>query len=211
MRRRPAIILRLVLLTLSVCSPLGAQAVGVAYQIARSNQYDMLDMSGPGLRLRASAPIELRYDYLLTDFRRFENPCGPFPPLSCGPDTLDTSSRVHTLFIAARARLFSGGSFHLVALPELGYMWGTITKRRAATGEEYVSYSGDAPGAGIALELSAARVGGTPIGGWIAARVRGLTHPGVRVADVLEPFRGLDWIRSVEIGVTVSLQPRAGP
>src|SRR2546422_10705123 len=82
MSRRPMIILRVVMLTLGVCSPLGAQALGAGYQIARSNEIDMLQSSGPGLRLRFPGPIDLRYDYLLADGQRFDSPCGGFLPRS---------------------------------------------------------------------------------------------------------------------------------
>lgn len=37
---------------------------------------------------------------------------------------------------------------------------------------------------------------------------RGFVHPGEPAADGYEPHRGLDWIRSAEIGVTVALPPR---
>jgi len=67
MSRRPMIILRGVILMLVVCSPLGAQTLGAGYQIARANQIDIRRASGPGLRLRFRVPIDLRYDYLITD------------------------------------------------------------------------------------------------------------------------------------------------
>ena len=60
------IILRCLILTLGVCTPLGAQAFGAGYQIARANQIDIGQASGPGLRLRFRVPIDLRYDYLIT-------------------------------------------------------------------------------------------------------------------------------------------------
>ena len=202
MSRRPFANLLVVLSTLSVCRPVGAQVLGAGYQVARSNQFDMLKTGGPGLRLRFPMRIDLRYDYLLGDVRRFENPCG-FAPPSCGPDTLDTAARIHTLFLAARVRLVSRGSFELSALPEIGVAAGTITKRRAATGVEFTSYDGVIPGAGAALEISTSGLAGTPIGGWIAVRVRGFVHPGTVPADAYDPFDGVDWIRSVEIGMTV--------
>ena len=209
MRRRPMIILRGVMLTLGVCSPLGAQALGAGYQVARSNQIDMRQSNGPGLRLRFRVPIDLRYDYLFTDGQRFDSRCagGPLPP-QCAPETIDYSSRLHSIFIAARARLLSRGSFSLFALPEVGFVSGTIAKRSAATGQEGASATGGGLGAGAAVELFASRVGGTPIGGWIAARVRRFVHPGTSAVDGYDPHRGLDWIRSVEIGVTFALQSR---
>ncbi len=209
MSRRPMIILRGVMLTLGVCTPLGAQAFGAGYQIARANQIDIGQASGPGLRLRFRVPIDLRYDYLITDGQRFDTPCGGFilGP-ACANQTINYSSRLHSIFIAARARLLSSGSFNLFALPEVGFVSGTISKRSAATGQEGASATGGGLGAGAGLELSATRVGGTPIGGWIAARVRRFVHPGAFAADVYEPHRGLEWIRSVEIGVTFAPQSR---
>ena len=204
--RRPLVSLLAALLALRLCAPLGAQVLGAGYQMARSNQVDMLEPGGLALRIRFPIPMDLRYDYLLADTRRFENPCLEPAPPSCGPDTLDTATRLHSVFLAARAPLFSHGSFALFGLPEIGVAVGSITKRVAATGAEYTSYKGIMPGAGVALELSASRVAGTPIGGWIAARVRGFTHPGTVPADGYDPFHGLDWIRSVEIGLTFAMQ-----
>ena len=207
MSRRPMIILRGVMLTLGVCSPLGAQSFGAGYQIARANQIDIGQASGPGLRLRFRVPIDLRYDYLITDGQRFDTPCGDFilRP-ACANQTINYSSRLHSVFIAARARLLSRGSFNLFALPEVGFVSGTISKRSAATGQEGASATGGGLGAGGAVELFAARVGGTPIGGWIAARVRGFVHPGAYIPEAYHPHRGLDWIRSVEMGVTFALR-----
>jgi hypothetical protein len=207
MSRRPMNILRGVILTLGVCSPLGAQVFGAGYQVARANQIDMRQASGPGLRLRFRVPIDLRYDYLITDGQRFDTPCGGFIPPNCPPETINTSSRLHSVFIAARARLLSRGSFQLFALPEVGIVSGTIVKRGVASGRG-TSATGGGLGAGAALELFASRVGGTPIGGWIAARFRKFVHPGTYAADGYEPHRGLDWIRSVEIGVTFALNQR---
>src|SRR6266550_1520938 len=154
---RPMIILRGVMLMLGVCSPLGAQVLGAGYQVARSNQIDMRQSNGLGLRLRLRVPIDLRYDYLITDGQRFDSRCagGPLPP-QCAPETIDYSSRLHSIFIAARARLLSRGSFNLFALPEVGFVSGTIAKRSAATGPE-IRPSWDllrrrlraAPGAGL--------------------------------------------------------------
>ena len=205
------IILRVVMLTLGVGTPLGAQALGAGYQIARSNEIDMLQSSGPGLRLRFPGPIDLRYDYLITDGQRFDTPCGGFilGP-GCANQTINYSSRLHSVFIAARARLLSRGSFDLFALPEVGFVSGTISKRSAATGQEGASATGGGLGAGAAVELFASRVGGTPLGGWIAARVRRFVHPGAyAIADGYDPHRHLEWIRSVEIGVTFALRPPA--
>jgi hypothetical protein len=208
MRHRLLSLLRSVILTLSICSPLGAQTVGVGYQLARSDQNDMLESGGPGLRVRFKAPVDLRYDYLTSEIERFENPCGGFAPPSCGPDSLATSTHLHSVFIAARARLVSLGAFHLFALPEAGFVTGKIVKRTVATGQEFTSYTGGALGVGIALELSAARLGGTPVGGWIAARIRHFTPSGPAPADTVRPWYWLDWIRSVEVGLTVALAPR---
>src|SRR6266446_9765262 len=129
------IILRGVMLTLGVCSPLGAQALGAGYQIARANQIDMRQSNGLGLRLRFRVPLDLRYDYLLADGQRFDTPCGGFiiGP-GCADQTINYSSRLHSIFIAARARLLSRGSFDLYALPEVGLVSGTIVKRSVATG-----------------------------------------------------------------------------
>ena len=207
MSRRPMIILHGVILMLGVCSPLGAQSFGAGYQIARANQIDIGQASGPGLRLRFRVPIDLRYDYLITDGLRFDTPCGGFilRP-ACANQTINYSSRLHSVFIAARARLLSRGSFNLFALPEVGFVSGTISKRSAATGQEGASATGGGLGAGGAVELFAARVGGTPIGGWIAARVRGFVHPGAYIPEAYHPHRELDWIRSVEMGVTFALR-----
>ncbi len=200
--------LRGVMLTLSVCSPLSAQVVGAGYQVARSDQMDTREARGPGLRFRFRGPIDLRYDYLAGDGQRFDSPCGGFIPPDCGPETINYSSHLHGVFVAARARLLSRGSFDLFVLPEVGLVSGTITKRSAATGQVGASATGGALGAGAALELSASRVGGTPIGGWIAARLRGFVHPGAYALDAYEPHRSLNRIGSLEVGVTVDLQPR---
>lgn len=201
--------LRALILTLIFSAPLGAQTLGAGFQIARANQIDMRQSSGPGLRVRFRQPIDLRYDYLITDGQRFDTRCagGPLPP-QCAPETIDYSSRLHSIFIAARARLLSRGSFDLFALPEVGFVSGTISKRSAATGQEGASATGGGLGAGAALELSASRVGGSLIGGWIAARFRGFVHPGAYAVDGYEPHRELDWIRSVEIGLTLAIQPK---
>jgi hypothetical protein len=208
MTRHPMIMLRgVAMLTLGVSSPLGAQALGAGYQIARANQIDMLQSGGPGLRVRFRVPIDLRYDYLVADGQRFDSPCGGFilGP-ACTQQTINYSSRLHSIFVAARARLLSGGSFELFALPEIGFVSGTISKRSAATGQLGASSTGGGLGAGGAVELFASRVGGTPIGGWVAARVRKFVHLGTYTADAYEPYRGLEWIRSVEFGVTFALR-----
>lgn len=194
--------LRSVILTLSVCSPLSAQVLGAGYQVARSNQTDMRQSGGLGLRLRFAAPVDLRYDYLASDGQRFDSPCGGFVPPDCGPETINYSSRLHSVFIAARARLVSRGSFQLFVAPEVGLASGTISKRSAATGAEGASATASFPGVGAALELSASGLGGTALGVWIGARVRHFMHPGTMALDSYEPHRELDWIRSVEVGVT---------
>ena len=209
MSRHPTNMLGSVILALCLSSPLGAQTVGIGYQLARSDQNDMLESGGPGLRVRFKAPVDLRYDYLTSEFERFENPCGGFAPPSCGPDSLATTTHLHSVFIAVRGRLVSVGAFHLFALPEAGFVTGKIAKRTVATGQEFASYTGGALGVGIALELSAARVGGTPVGGWIAARIRHFTPSSSPPADTVQPWYWLDWIRSVEFGVTVALVPRS--
>lgn len=200
-------ILRGVILTLSVCSPLSAQVVGVGYQVARSDQIDTRGSHGPGLRLRFPVPIELRYDYLAAHGQRFDSPCGGFIPPNCGPETIDYSSHLHSIFLAARARLFSRGSFHLFALPEVGLAEVMIAKQ-SATGTQGASASGSILGAGAALELSASRIAGTAIGGWIAARYRRFVAPGAYALDGYEPHRQLNQIGSVELGVTIAFQPR---
>ena len=206
MTRHPMFMLRgVAMLTLGVSSPLGAQALGAGYQIARANQTDMRQSNGLGLRVRFRVPIDLRYDYLVADGQRFESPCGGFIPPNCPPETINSSSRLHSVFIAARARLLSRGSFDLFALPEVGFVSGTIVRRGVTSGRGSDA-TGGALGAGAAVELFASRVGGTPIGGWVAARFRGFVHPGTSAVDGYEPHRGLDWIRSVEFGVTFALR-----
>src|SRR4051812_22010387 len=100
-----------VILALCVCGPLslGAQSLGIGYQIARSNQIDRREANGPSVRLRfpGRARIELRYDYLGSDGRRFDTPCGGFILPNCGPEPIEYSSNLHNLFIAVRASLLS--------------------------------------------------------------------------------------------------------
>lgn len=200
--------LRGVILTLGVCSPLSAQVVGAGYQVARSDQVDTRASRGLGLRLRLPVPIDLRYDYLAAHGQRFDYPCGGFVPPGCVPETINYSSHLHSIFVAGRARLLSRGSFHLFALPEVGLASVRIAKRSAATGTQGASGSGSILGAGAALELSASRVGGTPIGGWIAARFRRFVAPGAYALDGYEPHRQLTQIGSVEFGVTFAPQRR---
>ena len=202
---RPRSTLSLFFLALGVAGPLGAQALGAGYQIARANQIDMRQSGGLGLRLRFRVPIDLRYDYLVADGQRFESPCVGFIPPNCPPETINSSSRLHSVFIAARARLVSRGSWQLFALPEVGFVSGTIVRTGVTSGRRSDA-TGGGLGAGGAVELFASRVGGTPIGGWVAARFRGFVHPGAYAADGYEPHRGLDWIRSVEFGVTFALR-----
>ena len=199
-------ILRAVILTLSVCSPLGAQFVGAGYQVARSDQIDSRKLQGPGLRFLVG-PIDLRYDYLVGDGQRFDYPCGGFIPPGCVRETINYSSTLHSIFVAARAHLLSRGSFDLFALPEVGLADVTIAKQ-STTGPRGTSGGGRLLGAGATLELSASRVGGTAIGGWIAARYRRFVAPGAYAVDGYEPYRQLNGIGSVELGVTVALQPR---
>lgn len=207
MSRRPTIMIPAVLLTLSVCGPLGAQAVGAGYQIARSDQIDTRAAHGPGLRLRFG-PIDVRYDYLVSDGQRFDTPCDWFIPLpDCGPETITYSSRLHHIFLAARVRLLSLRSFHLFALPEVGVAEVSNAKRNA-TGTRGASSGGRILGAGGALELSASRLGGTPIGVWIATRYRRFADTGAYAPEFWAPHRELNWIGSVELGVTFWLQSR---
>jgi hypothetical protein len=203
MSRRPLDTLLFLIVAFSVPSPLGAQAVGVGYQLARSDATNMLKSGGPGLRLRLRGPIDLRYDYLLTDGERVDYLYGGFLPPESVPEPITYSTRLHTLFIAARARLLSHGSLQLLALPELGLWKGTVTKRSVATGQE-TAPGGGGWGAGIALELSAFHIRGSPIGGWVAARLRTFV-PGMRAEDADEPLWDLESIRSLEIGLTYGL------
>ena len=198
--------LRGVVLLLALGSPLSAQVVGAGFQIARSNQVDTKQAQGLSVRLRFGRRVELRYDHLLANGQRFDSPCGGFIPPGCGPETIDYTSRLHGFFVAVRVPMLSRGLVQLALLPEAGIVRGTIVKRSAATGQVGSSGTGGAPGAGLGLELSAARVGGTPFGVWIAGRFRGFVHPGSYALDGYEPHRGLDWIRSVEIGATLSMR-----
>lgn len=194
------------MLLLSISGSLSAQAVGVGYQVARTDQSDTREARGPGVRVRFRGPVELRYDYLANDGQRFDYVCGGFIPPDCVQETIRYSSQLHSLFVAARARLFSLGSFHLAALPELGLVSGTIEKRSVATGRTGASAGGGALGAGVALELSATHVGGSAFGGWVAARIRGLANISPVAEDAYQPLRELSSIGSVELGVTVALR-----
>ena len=196
------------ILTLSVCSPLSAQVVGAVYQVARSNHIDMRGSRGLGLRIRFRVPIDIRYDYLVARGQRFDYPCGGFIPPGCVQETINYSSDVHSIFVAARARLLVRGPLALFVLPEVGLTSGSYARRSAATPTRGASGGGTNLGAGAALELSVSRVGGTPIGGWIAARYRRFVTPGSYALDGFEPHRQLNGIGSVELGVTYALQPR---
>jgi hypothetical protein len=196
----------LVLLALSISTALSAQAVGVGYQVARTDQSDIREARGPGLRVRFRGPVELRYDYLSNDGQRFDYPCGGFIPPECVQETIHYSSQLHGLFVAARAPLISLGSFHLAALPELGLVTGTIEKRSVATGIAGASGGGSALGVGVSLELSATHLGGTAFGGWVAARLRALADIGMVAEDAYQPLRQLSQISSVELGLTVALR-----
>lgn len=199
-------ILRAVILTLCVCSPLNAQFVGAGFQVVRSDQKDMRGSRGPGLRF-GFGPIDLRYDYLVAHGQRFDYPCGGFIPPGCVQETIDYSSHVHSIFLGARARLLSRGSFDLFVLPEVGLTSGTFARQSVATPTRGVSGGGYNLGAGAALELAASRLRGTAIGGWIAARFRGFVAPGAYAVDGFEPHRQQHWIGSVELGVRYALQP----
>jgi hypothetical protein len=191
----------------SAFSTLGAQAVGVGYQVARSDQPETREARGLSLRVRFHAPIELRYDYLGNEGRRVDYPCGGLIPPDCHLEPIAYSSSLHSFFIAARAHLASLGSFDLFALPEVGLATGTIEKRSLA--RDYgISGGGGGVGAGVALELSATRVGGSVFGGWIAGRLRRFAHQGAYAVDGYEPYRELNQMGSVELGVTVALGPR---
>jgi len=200
-------ILRAVILALCVCSPLSAQFVGAGFQVVRSDQIDMRGSRGPALRF-GFGPIDLRYDYLVAHGQRFDYPCGGgFIPPGCVQETIDYSSHVHSIFLGARARLLSRGSFDLFVLPEVGLTSGTFAKQ-STTGPQSASSSGYNLGAGAAVELAASRLRGTAIGGWIAARFRGFVAPGSYAVDGFEPHRQQHWIGSVELGVRYGLQPR---
>ena len=197
--------LRSVIVMLAIGTPLSAQVVGAGFQIARSNQVDTKSAQGVAVRLRLGRRVELRYDYLLSDGQKFDYPCGGFIPPGCVQETIDYTSRLHGFFVGVRAPFFTKGAVQLSALPEVGFVTGTIYKRGVASGRD-ISSSGGAPGAGLGLELSATRLFGTPLGAWIAARVRGFVHPGAYALDGYEPHRELDWIRAVELGASFSVR-----
>lgn len=198
-------VLRSLILLLSVCSPLSAQFVGAGFQFVRSDQIDMRGSRGPGLRF-GFGPIDLRYDYLVAHGQRFDYPCGGFVPPGCVQETIDYSSHVHSIFLAARARLLSRGSLGLFVLPEVGLTAGTFARRSVATPTRGSSAGGLNLGAGAALELAASRLRGTPVGGWIAARFRRFVAPGSYAVDGFEPHREQNWIGSVELGVKYALR-----
>ena len=205
MSRRPLDTLLSLIVVFNVQGPLAAQALGVGYQLARSETPDLLESGGPSLRLRLRGPIDLRYDYLLTDGERVDYLYGGFLPPGSVPEPITYATRLHSVFVAARGRLLTRGSFELLALPEFGFWSGTVAKRSVATGQEGASGSGGGVGLGIALELSTSRIGGSPIGGWIAGRLRGVASVGPEAQDAYEPLRDLGSIRSLEIGLTVAI------
>jgi hypothetical protein len=196
---------RTLILLLSIASPLSSQVLGVGYQVARSDQTDTRQAQGPGFRIQPSAIVELRYDYVTADGERLGSVCG-FEPPDCPAEPFNYSSRLHNIFIAARARLVSFGSFELLLLPEFGMVSATLVRRSVATGRESTSDSGILPGGGAALQLSVSRVGGSVFGGWIAARARVFAHPGEPAADAPDPYGQMNWIRSLELGVSVALR-----
>jgi hypothetical protein len=192
------------LFAFALCSTLDAQVIGIGYQKVQSDQVDMRDMSGPGLRLRLRPPIDVRYDYYSSLGHRLDSPCGGFIPPDCEPEVIEYSSYLHNLFVAGRIDVLPGRSFHVFLLPEAGVVFGRITKRSAATGVEGASSKGGALGAGGAVELSTSSFMNTPFGGWIALRYRRFTTPGTEAIDAYEPHRDLNWIRSAELGVILS-------
>jgi hypothetical protein len=207
MSRRLTNVFLPVMLLLRISSPLSSQALGAGYQLARSDHHNARDARGLAIRIRLPVPVDLRYDYLAANGERFESPCVGFVPPGCPSETVHHSTGLHSIFIAARARLFSFGSFQLIALPELGFVTGTIERRGMTSGKE-TSASGSAPGAGLSLELAAPRVGGSAFGGWVAMRLRGFVHPGSYAVDGYEPVRDLNGISSVELGVTYAVPSR---
>jgi hypothetical protein len=74
--------------------------------------------------------------------------------------------------------------------------------------QEPIHYSSDLQGLGAALELSASRLGGTAFGGRIAARARGFALHGPSAPDAYQPYQQMDWIESLEFGVSVALPRR---
>jgi hypothetical protein len=191
------------LLALTLCGTLDAQVIGVGYQKVQSDQIDMRDMSGAGLRIRLKPPIDLRYDYYSSQGQRFDSPCGGFIPPECGPELIDYSSYLHNFFVAGRIDLIPGRSFHVYLLPEAGMVLGKITKRGIASGMG-ASSTGGALGAGAAVELSASSLMNTPLGGWIGLRYRRFVTPGPEALDAYDPHRDLHWIRSAELGLIFS-------
>src|SRR5688572_13842705 len=110
--------LRLLLLSFALCGPLDAQVIGIGYQRVESDQIDMRDMTGPGLRLRLRPPIDVRYDYYTSLGYRVDSACGGFIPPDCGPEVIEYSSYLHNLFVAGRIDVLPGRSFNLFLLPE---------------------------------------------------------------------------------------------
>jgi len=195
--------LRMLLLAFALCDTLDAQVLGVGYQKVQSDQIDMRDMSGAGLRIRFGRPIDVRYDYYSASGQRFDTPCGGFIPPDCGPEVMDYSSYLHSFSIAGRIDALPGRPFHVYLLPEAGMVLGKITKRGVASGKG-ASSTGGALGVGGAVELSAASFKNTPLGGWIALRYRRFFAPGPEALDAYEPHRDLNWIRSAELGLVFS-------
>jgi hypothetical protein len=192
------------LFAFGLCGTLEAQVIGIGYQKVESDQADMREMRGPGLRLRLRPPIDLRYDYYTSQGQRIDSPCGGFIPPDCGPEVIDYSSYLHNFFVAGRIDALPGRSFHVFVLPEVGVVFGKISKRSAATGLQGASSTGGALGAGAAVELSTESLGKSPLGGWIAVRYRRFTTPGSAALDGYEPHRDLNWIRSAELGLILS-------
>jgi hypothetical protein len=204
MAERP-LVLRVLPLVFALCAGrLDAQVIGIGYQKVQSDQIDMRDMRGPGLRIRLRAPIDVRYDYYTSLGHRFDSPCGGFIPPDCGPELIEYSSYLHNFFVAGRIDALPGRPFHVFLLPEVGIVIGKISKRSAATGMLGASSTGGALGAGAALELSAPSIANTPFGGWVAVRYRRFTTPGTAAIDGYEPHRDLNWIRSAELGLVLS-------
>lgn len=195
--------LRVLILVFALCGTLDAQVIGIGYQKVQSDQIDMRDMSGPGVRIRLTRPIDMRYDYYSSFGHRLDSPCGGFIPVDCGPEVIQYESYLHNFFVAGRIDVLPGKSFHVYLLPEVGMVLGKISKHGTATGMG-ASSTGGALGAGAAVELSAESFKNTPFGGWIGLRYRRFFAPGPEAIDAYEPHRDLNWIRSAELGLVFS-------
>ena len=193
------------LIAFSLSGTLDAQVIGIGYQKVQSDQIDMRDMSGPGVRIRLNVPVDIRYDYYSSFGHRFDSVCGGMAGPECGSaEVIEYSSYLHNFFVAGRIDVFPGRSFHVYLLPEAGMVYGRISKHSAATGVLGATSTGGAIGAGGAVELSASSFQNSPLGGWIALRYRRFVRPGPTALDAYEPHRDLHWIRSAEVGLIFS-------